>query len=51
MDLTGRSTVSPVELRAVALLDAREAPTQAQVSSRDKNVRKGFAESTKLGKY
>ncbi len=43
--------MSPVALRAVALLDAREAPTHAQVSKRDKNVRKGLADTTKLGKY
>ncbi len=37
--------------RAVALLDARLAPTHAQVSSRDANVRKGFARATNAGKY
>ena len=35
----------------MSLLDARLAPTHAHVSSRDANVRKGFARVTKAGKY
>jgi hypothetical protein len=37
--------------RAVSLLEARLAPTHAQVSSRDAAVRKGFARATNSGKY
>ena len=49
--LTGTRTAAPMEERAVSLLEARLAPTHAQVSSRDANVRKGFARITKAGKY
>ena len=35
----------------MSLLDARLAPTHAHVSSRDANVRKGFARVTNAGKY
>jgi hypothetical protein len=42
----GTRTVTPIELRAVALLEASEAPTQAHVSRRDKNVKNGFADAT-----
>ena len=48
--LTGTRTAAPMEERAVSLLDARLAPTHAHVSSRDANVRKGFARVTKAGK-
>ena len=51
MQLTGTRTAAPREERAVSLLDARLAPTHAHVSSRDANVRKGFARVTKAGKY
>ena len=51
VSLTGSKTVRPMPERAVALLDARLAPTHAQVSSRDANVRKGFARATNAGKY
>ncbi len=36
--------------RAVALLEARLAPTHAQVSSTDAKVRKGLARATNAGK-
>ena len=51
VQLTGIKTARPMPERAVALLDARLAPTHAQVSSRDANVRKGFARATNAGKY
>lgn len=48
---TGSRAVRPIAERAVALLDAREAPTQAQVSSTDASASAGFAPATAPGKY
>ena len=47
---TGSSTVAPMEERAAAALEAREAPTQAQVSSSDRGASKGRSLCTKLGR-
>ena len=48
---TGSRTVRPMAERAVALLDARLAPTHAQVSSSDSSAKAGFALATAPGKY
>ncbi|KAA6417490.1 MAG: hypothetical protein FRX49_12569 [Trebouxia sp. A1-2] len=45
-----KSTVTPIEERAAAALEAREAPTQAHVSSSDSGASKGRSLFTKLGR-
>ena len=47
--LTGSSTLRPRGERAAAALEARDAPTQAQVSARDAEAKTGLAALTALG--
>lgn len=48
---TGSRTVAPRRDRAASELEAREAPTQADVSSSARLARKGRASSTTLGSH
>ena len=48
--LAGRRTIAPMEERAAAAFKLREAPTHAQVSSRDRGASRGLSLLTKPGR-
>ena len=48
--LAGRRTIAPMEERAAAAFKLREAPTHAQVSSRDRGASRGLSLVTRLGR-
>lgn len=48
--LAGRRTIAPMEERAAAAFKLREAPTHAQVSSRDRGASRGLSLLTRPGK-
>ena len=48
--LAGRRTIAPREERAAAAFKLREAPTHAQVSSRDRGASRGLSPLTKPGR-
>lgn len=48
--LAGRRTIAPREERAAAAFKLREAPTHAQVSSRDRGASRGLSPLTRPGR-